>query len=130
MVRKDREAGLKVLVPHGTEYLIRAGITNVPLDRCDSVLELDDAGMASATATGSRIRAHYYDRIYLVRGIWYGQKIYADLLQNYTLQAVVNMPTTSSSNPFSVLTYGFQLTLMEDCQVLVPKPAAAASHSP
>jgi hypothetical protein len=130
LVRKDREAGLKVLVSHGTEYLIRAGITNVPLDRCNSVLELDDAGMASAVDTGSRLRAHYYDRIYLVRGVWYGEKIYSDLRRNYALANVVQMAPTFSSNPFTVLTYGFQATLMEDCQVLVPIPAAAAGHSP
>ena len=78
--------------------------------------------MASVTGTASRIRAHYYDRIYFLMGVWYGPDIYEEIRKNYTAQAVIRHELHDSSSPYGQLAYGSQPQLVEDCQILVPKP--------
>lgn len=65
-LRRDREGGRTVLLSHATAPLIRAGFVGVPLDRLLSFGELAWAGLNDEAGFQARIRAGYYDRLYLV----------------------------------------------------------------
>jgi hypothetical protein len=119
-VRKDLQAGRKVLVSHGTEYLIRAGMRSVPLDRCNSILELNQGGKGSLSEMPARIQSHYYDRIYLVLPVWYGVEIPKQIAREYVPETVIKEPKV-------VIRFedGFGGGLMEDCVVMVPRTQAA-----
>jgi len=115
-VQRDIQAGRKVLVSHGTEFLIRSGDTEIPRDRANSILELDAGKFGSLSEMRARINARYYDRIYLIMGTWYGPDIIGDINRNYAMDSVISSP------PYKVrLVYGYG-ELMEDCKILSPRP--------
>jgi hypothetical protein len=115
-VRADLHAGRKVLLSHSTEILIRAGVTDPPFDRCNSVLEMFAGKLDDKSDIKSRLDAHYYDRIYLVAGAWYESNVLAVLNRNYMTNYVI------PRSPYkSRLIYGYG-ELMEDCPVLSPRP--------
>jgi hypothetical protein len=63
----------------------------------------------------TRINAHYYDRIYLLMGNWYGPEIMEDIDRNYVVDSVVPSPPYK---PRLIFGYG---ELMEDCLILSPR---------
>jgi hypothetical protein len=114
-VRADLQAGRKVLLSHSTEILIRAGITEPPIDRANSVLELFAARLDSRADMASRINAHYYDRIYLLVGDWYETNALEAIKRNYETNYII------PKSPYkSRLIYGYS-ELMDSCPVLSPK---------
>jgi hypothetical protein len=82
-VRDDLNAGRKVLLPHGTMTLIRAGQKEVPIDRAGSVLEIRMGGGEPLLGIHARIERHHYDRIYLFMTEWYGPAILDAIERNY-----------------------------------------------
>ena len=64
-LRNDLDAGRSVLVAHGTAAWIRAGMRDVPLDRSNSVLELQLAKLQHQAHTSKRFAAKHYDRVYV-----------------------------------------------------------------
>ncbi len=81
-VEQDLKSGKRVLVAHGAMFQILGGSRKVPLDRSNSILELFVAGKEYLTGTGDRIRAHYYDKIY-VNSPFYSKEILATIQANY-----------------------------------------------
>jgi hypothetical protein len=116
-VRADLKAGRKVLLSHSTEILIRAGVTNVPIDRANSVLELFAAQLDSKADIVSRINSHYYDRIYLMVGNWYKNDAFDAINREYVTNYVI---PGSPYKPRIIYGYG---ELMEDVPVLSPRPS-------
>jgi hypothetical protein len=115
-VRADLQAGRKVLLSHSTEILIRAGVTDIPLDRANSILELFAAKLDSRSDAVARINAHYYDRIYLLVGDWYATNTLEAINRNYETNYII------PKSPYkSRLIYGYS-ELMDDCPVLSPRP--------
>jgi hypothetical protein len=114
-VRADLQAGRKVLLSHSTEILIRAGVTDVPRDRANSVLELFAGKLDYKSDIKSRLDAHYYDRIYLVMGDWYESNVLAIINRNYETNYVI------PRSPYKFrLIYGYG-ELMDNCPVLSPR---------
>ena len=115
-VRADLQAGRKVLLSHSTEILIRAGVTDIPRDRCNTVLEMVFAGLGDRSGMESRINAHYYDRIYMVAGDWYETNMLETINRNYAVDHVI------PKSPYKFrLIYGYG-ELMDNCPVLSPRP--------
>jgi hypothetical protein len=114
-VRADLQAGRKVLLTHSTEILVRAGITDPPIDRANSVLELFAGKLDSKSDIKSRLDAHYYDRIYMVAGDWYESNVLAVIDRNYMTNDVI----PRSPYKFRII-YGYG-ELMDNCPVLVPR---------
>jgi len=115
-VRADLQAGRKVLLTHSTEILVRAGVTNPPVDRCNSVLELFAGKLDYKSDIKSRLDAHYYDRIYMVTGDWYESNVLAVINRNYETNYVI---PRSPYKPRLIYGYG---ELMDNCPVLSPRP--------
>lgn len=92
------DAGKPTLVAHGTAAWIRSGLRDVPLDRSNSVLELDAAGLASEAATAARIRSRHYDRIYIA---WprYPPEIETALREHYTIERTIVGVNLVDPNP-------------------------------
>ena len=109
-VAKDLKAGKRVLVAHGTSFLIRNKSRQIPLDRSNSFLELAVAGKTGMTGIERRIRERYYDKIYL-NSVWYPPGINQVLLENYRevarIRAPVDRISASVWDP-DMLKYGFQ----------------------
>jgi hypothetical protein len=116
-VRSDMAAGRKVLVSHGAEFLIRAGSKDIPLDRANSILEMNYARLTNNYAMPSRINSHYYDRIYLRTENWYGERLLEEIRRNYKLESEIK-----SAGHKALAVLGYQ-DLMDDCQVWVPRQA-------
>jgi hypothetical protein len=115
-VRADLKAGRKVLLIHSTEILIRAGVTDPPIDRCNSVLELFAGKLDDKSDIKSRLDAHYYDRIYMVAGVWYESNVVAVINRNY----ITNYVIPKSPYKFRLVCgYG---ELMDNVPVLSPRP--------
>jgi hypothetical protein len=115
-VRSDVQAGRKVLLTHSTEPLIHAGVTEVPLDRANSVLELVAGEAGSLSAMKSRIEAHDYDRIYLLMGKWYHAEISNCIAQNYQVDFSIPSPPYVHR-----LVEGYGDLMEEPCLVLSPR---------
>ena len=120
-VRADVQAGRKVLLTHSTEPLIHAGVTEVPLDRANSVLELVAGEAGSMSAMKSRIESHYYDRIYLLMGKWYHADISNCIAQNYQVDSSIPSPPYVHR-----LVEGYGDLMEEPCLVLSPRGNASA----
>jgi hypothetical protein len=115
-VRADLQAGRKILLSHSCEVLFHCGRTDVPLDRCNSVLELRAGHLDSKSDMISRINAHYYDRIYLIMDYWYSTNVLEAIQRNYTTNYVI------PRSPYKFrLIYGYG-ELMDNCPVLSPRP--------
>ncbi len=83
LVAEDVRAGRRVLLPHGTTPLLRAGIREAPLDRANSFLELRQAQVDALAGTRERIEHRHYDAIYLFVSDYYGQEIADAIERNY-----------------------------------------------
>lgn len=71
-IRADVREGRRVLLPHGTMPLVRAGMKDIPFDRSNTVLELNMALLPDVAKTKWRIEHHHYDRIYMLAADFYG----------------------------------------------------------
>jgi hypothetical protein len=96
-VARDLKGGKRVLVAHGATFLIRNGRRDVPLDRANSLLELNVAGNHDFAATRGRIVDKYYDTIYL-NSDWYPAEIRAAIERNY--REVARVPGTIDQGKF------------------------------
>jgi hypothetical protein len=114
-VRADLQAGRKVLVSHGTEFLIRSGDTTVPRDRANSILEMNWGEVGNFSAMRERIKGRYYDRIYLIMGDWYGPQLLDSIGRNYVVDRIVPAPAYTARH-----IYGYS-EMMEDCRILSPR---------
>ncbi len=114
-VQRDVQAGRKVLVSHGAEFLIRAGDRGVPRDRSNSILEMNWGGAGEMSEMRARINTRAYDRIYLIMGSWYGPEILEDINRNYQLDSIIPSPPYKPR-----LIYGYG-ELMEDCRIFSPR---------
>ena len=63
-----------MLIAHGMSFLIRARSREIPLDRSNSILELNVSGKGGLTGTDRRVREGYYDKIYL-NSEWYSPEL-------------------------------------------------------
>jgi hypothetical protein len=115
-VRADVQAGRRVLVSHSTEVLLHSGVTDVPRDRANSVLEMVAGNLDSESDMEARINAHYYDRIYLLLDFWYGTNLLNAIHRNYDTNYVI----PRSPYKFRII-YGYG-ELMDNCPVLSPRP--------
>ncbi|HWF18193.1 MAG TPA: hypothetical protein VG754_02955, partial [Verrucomicrobiae bacterium] len=89
-VRRDLQAGRKVLVSHGAACLVHCGITEPPLDRCNSALEIFTGNKPELlSGLKARIAAHHYDRIYLTLGSYYGPDVLDEIHKNYEVETVI-----------------------------------------
>ena len=131
-IAQDLKAGRRVLVAHGTEFLIRNRSRQIPLDRSNSFLELTVAGKGNLTGTEKRFREHYYDRIYL-NSVWYPPELHLIMLANYREVARIPAPVDRSSTlqwgPH-LIKYGFQ-NIHRETPVYEPResPPVAAGAS-
>ncbi len=116
MVNADVQAGRKVLVAHGAEFLLRAGVRDVPRDLANTIYELDRGGVASLSEINTRIEAGYYDRIYLIKGAWYGEETLKNLAKHYHVDSTIPGVAYGRHGPW---VFGYQ-DLMLDCPVLSP----------
>jgi hypothetical protein len=111
-VKIDIEARKRVLVAHGTEFLVRAGSTDIPLDRANSILEMNLGKRGEVSAMKTRLQQQYYDKIYLLASNWYGPDILATLKENYRVESTIKGAVWTFRG-------GYQSELMEDCLVMV-----------
>jgi len=116
-LRTDMHAGRSVLVAHGTSALIHCGATTVPLDRANSILELNTGKLGGLAGMSARIQSRSYDRIYLTVSAWYGQELEAEIASNYVEESVIKMNLVNPPK----LAQGFQPEIMWDCHILKPR---------
>ncbi len=121
-----------ILLAHGSMPLIQASLTQPPLDRAVSALELQWGGYYDFSSMEERIRSKYYDRIYL-NWAAYGPKILALIDENYHQIAIIpGYDAPSRGNPVEFYDYnfglwegapyGYQGGLMGNVAVMDPKP--------
>jgi hypothetical protein len=116
MIRNDVQQGKSVLLSHGTMPLLLAGLETVPLDRAVSILDMEAAGMESSAGTAQRIVALDYDRIYLIKGYWYGRYINHLLDTHYRpVGEIAGAPT------FEGYRAGFQVLLPGPAVIMEPR---------
>lgn len=113
-VNRDVKAQRKILIGHGTEFLIHAGSEAVPLDRANTILEMNLGKIGESSAMKERLRQQYYDRIYLLASKWYGPEMLAVINENYREES-----TIKGAEYKYTYTSGYTAELMEDCHVLV-----------
>jgi hypothetical protein len=116
-VTADVAAGKRVLVAHGTMYQLRAGSQEIPLDRANSIIDLMAAGFSGRVKTAERIRARYYDRLYLAVEDWYDAEMRAAIHEHYQVDAVIPKPTSPDRAEL-----GRALLLIGDLKVMSPRP--------
>jgi hypothetical protein len=114
-----------VLLGHGTSALIRAGgsCRQVPLDRANSILELIHGGFADRSGTQQRIRAAYYDRIFLNAEDWYGE-VRGTIETRY--KKVGEIPAASQQSSATGREgldwdFGYQHIMNSGVQILIPR---------
>jgi hypothetical protein len=102
-----------------------------PLDRANSIAELQWGGITDFPATLERLRGKYYDRIYLN---WdaYGPQLQAAMGDNYRDAGIIRRYEAPSRGPrrfldfdfglFEGLSFGYQGGLMGRIRVLDRKP--------
>lgn len=116
LVNADLQAGRKVLIGHGTMYLLKAGSEEVPLDRANSILELKAAGFESLLQFPERIRQRYYDRLYLTVEHWFPPPFLAEIERHYEVVDIVRQPECSNH-----IETGRYTQLIGDCRILAPR---------
>ena len=110
-VQAEIRAGHRILVSLGAGFYVRAGVTTPPLDQALSAVELSVAGRGDLLSEfRSRLTHHYYDKIFLMGGHYYGTNVADELIHNYKRQSVI---VCSSTNRISAV--------MTDCYILVPQ---------
>jgi hypothetical protein len=115
-VTADIAGGKRVMVAHGTMYQLRAGSQEIPLDRANSIIDLMAAGFSGRVKTAERIRAQYYDRLYLAVEDWYDEEMRAAIHEYYQVDAVIKKPDSPDRAEL-----GRSLLLIGDCLVMSPK---------
>jgi hypothetical protein len=111
-IKTDVQAGRKILVSYGAAFYLRAGLQTPPLDQGVSVVELHTAGRDDLLSDfKARVDSHYYDKIYLLLGFYYDDKMTAEINQKYQVQTVIPCPRKLKLSQ-----------VMDDCTVLVPRP--------
>jgi hypothetical protein len=119
-VTADIAAGKRVMVAHGTMYQLRAGSQEIPLDRANSIIDLMAAGFSGRVKTAERIRAQYYDRLYLAVEDWYDEEMRAAIHEFYQVDAVIKKPDAPDRAEL-----GRSLLLIGDCLVMSPRAEVA-----
>lgn len=76
LVKRDLEAGRRILIGHGTMTWIRNGVHAPPVDRMVSALELEKGGLSDRADTATRLAARAYDRIYMPAHPWFDATFY------------------------------------------------------
>lgn len=111
-VARDVQAGKKVLVTQGAEFYIHsAAHPSVLYDQANSALELKAAGKdALFSQMRARIQNHFYDRIYLRTGEWYGDELLAEFNQHYKVDSVIQKASVQGG-----------VIVPEDCKILSPR---------
>jgi hypothetical protein len=117
-IRADVQAGRRVLLPHGTAVLLRAGVQEIPKDRMASCLDLGVSGRGALAATRARIESKQYDRIYWVAG-WYGPEITELVEANYKI--VATLPSDGDDPGTSMLCLGYHGYTRQPVRVWEPK---------
>ncbi len=113
-VNQDVKAQRKILIGHGTEFLIHAGCQSIPLDRANTILEMNLGKAGDRSAMKERLRHQYYDKIYLVASEWYGPEIVDVINENYKEES-----TIKGAEYKYTFVAGYTAELMEDCHVMV-----------
>jgi hypothetical protein len=103
----------RILVCFGSVVLIKAGLTEVPLDRANSISELRVGRLTDFPATLDRINSKYYDTILWNCPDWYGSDITAAIARNY--HSVSTIRAVNFTTGFVV---GFQRELTEPVVVM------------
>jgi hypothetical protein len=117
-LREDVRAGRRVLLPHGTSALIRAGVREPPIDRANTVFELDLAGLGGLAGTRGRIERQEYDRVYLFVAV-YGRDVLDAIERRYREVDVLpgdGLPRLSDEH-----TIGFQGFMHDPVRILAPR---------
>lgn len=126
-LHRDLQAGRKVLVPEGASYLIHCGITQPPLDRSNSALEIRYGNrLELLSEMKARIAAHYYDRIYLMWGEWYGTNMLGEIDRSYVADSNYIVEPATPKNWKHLGIFDLKGALMynsakSDCKVLSPR---------
>ena len=120
-VTLDLKAGRRVLVAYGTMYQLRAGSREIPLDRACSIGDLRAAGISSRVKLVERVRAHYYDRLYLAVEEWYDDDMRRAIHEHYLIDEVIPRPDCHDR-----LEVGRSLSLIGECKIMSPRPTVAA----
>ena len=109
-VQKEVRAGHRILISFGAGFYVRAGITTPPLDQALSAVELDKSGHNDLLSDfKSRLDNHYYDKIFLMCGYYYGTNLLDEMFRTYDQQSVIRCSSKLSA-------------VMSDCDILVPRP--------
>ncbi len=117
--------GEHVLLGHGTMPLIRAGCRDVPLDRANSLLELDNGKVGPHAATLERIRTHYYGHIFFNARNWYNGVLSSEIRNHYEtvswINAAADQPGASGRERLD-WHFGYQRGELDgNVEVLVPR---------
>lgn len=124
VVRESHARGESVLLGHGTAPLLHAGITRVPLDRMNSMLEIVEAELPLPQSAFTRVRNSEYDRILVHNLPWYGG-FGAAITENYRVERVIAAPLEQGAGRDYTrydLRTGYQQDLnAAQIRVMVPK---------
>jgi hypothetical protein len=118
-VRRDIDAGRRVLVAHGTMVLLRSGQREIPLDRSNSVLELVVAGKADLAHTRQRLEGRFYDRVYVPRDSWIGPPWYGEAVQRALAANYHRVGRIPEAPAPAALTFGTEL--FREIAILEPR---------
>jgi hypothetical protein len=88
MIGRDLASGRTVLLAHGTMPLIANGVRLPPLDRANSVVELNVGGLGELAQTRQRIASGYYDTLY-INSWWYGPEIEKAIKRNFHVTGLI-----------------------------------------
>jgi hypothetical protein len=121
LVKRDLEAGKRVLVAHGTAIWIHNGVYDPPLDRMVSALELSVGGLIDRAGTLQRLNERAYDRIYMPSSPWFDSSMYGPAV-NQALAA--NYREASEPLPAVLGTENPNEALMIKLLVFEPRPDA------
>ena len=126
LVREDFRKGKRVLVSHGTSILIRAGEKDVPIDRGNTMNELNVAGLARQAGTRRRIEGLFYSRIYLSAPQFFGHSILETIDSFYMEVGRVYAPRWEARSRISMpidWAWGYQPDLWQDVVIYEPRNA-------
>lgn len=121
-VTADITAGKRVLIAHGTMYQLRAGSREIPLDRANTIVDLGAAGLSDQVGTVTRIKNHYYDRLYLAVEDWYDPAMREAFRKYYQVDTIIPKPDVSDR-----IELGRSLVLIGDCIIMSPRRETASA---
>lgn len=134
LVKRDIEAGKRVLVGHGTATWIHNGVHEPPLDRLVSALELHAGGLIERAGTVQRLNERAYDRIYLPASLWfdasmYGPAVTQALATNYREVSEDSLPAVLVGAAVPNEALMVKLVILEPRQDAAPARPLALSDS-